>query len=135
MACTNAVYMITANQSDSWKMFLPQRWKDSNVSRQPDLVTMDPNLTLAHVTHNTSMILLHQRIAYPDSLLANTLRLPSFFSAEACQVAAVETASITKRYLDHTPQFSPVITQFAFCVYVSARALLSMKSPLSPRMC
>ncbi|KAM9877519.1 hypothetical protein VDGL01_08356 [Verticillium dahliae] len=107
-----------------WKMFLPQKWKDSNISRQPALINMDPNLTLAHVTHNTSMILLHQRIAYPDNRWSNIVKLPSFCSAETCQVAASETATITQKYLRYTPQNSPVTSQFAFCVFVSARVLL-----------
>ncbi|KAM0282036.1 hypothetical protein ACHAQH_003242 [Verticillium albo-atrum] len=107
-----------------WKMFLPQKWKDSNISRQPALINMDPNLTLAHVTHNTSMILLHQRIAYPDSRWSKIVKLPSFCSAETCQVAAAETATITQKYLRYTPQNSPVTSQFAFCVFVSARVLL-----------
>ncbi|CRK40971.1 hypothetical protein BN1723_015824 [Verticillium longisporum] len=116
-----------------WKMFLPQKWKDSNISRQPALINMDPNLTLAHVTHNTSMILLHQRIAYPDNRWSNIVKLPSFCSAETCQVAASETATITQKYLRYTPQNSPVTSQFAFCVFVSARVLLSRSLvPLCP---
>lgn len=105
-------------------MFLPQRWKDSNISRQSAVVNMDPNLTLAHVTHNTSMILLHQRIAYPDREWETKFKLPSFCSAETCQVASVETASITQKYLKYTSPLSPVTSQFAFCVYISARVLL-----------
>uniref|UniRef100_A0A8H7N700 Xylanolytic transcriptional activator regulatory domain-containing protein n=1 Tax=Bionectria ochroleuca TaxID=29856 RepID=A0A8H7N700_BIOOC len=50
-----------------WKMFLPRKWSDPN--RAPNTSTgprdLDHNMTLAHVTHNTSMILLHHRIAYP----------------------------------------------------------------------
>lgn len=105
-------------------MFLPQRWRDSNISRQPALINMDPNLTLAHVTHNTSMILLHQRIAYPEPGRTEHVKLPSFCSAETCQIAAVETTTITKKYLKHTPGYSPVTNQFAFCVFISARVLL-----------
>lgn len=108
----------------SWKMFLPQKWKDSNISRQPALINMDPNLTLAHVTHNTSMILLHQRIAYPQLEWARIVQLPSTCSAETCQVAAVETANITEKYLRYTPTNSPVNSQFTFCVFMSARVLL-----------
>ncbi|KAL0934776.1 uncharacterized protein CTRU02_209367 [Colletotrichum truncatum] len=107
-----------------WKMFLPQKWKDSNISRQPALINMDPNLTLAHVTHNTSMILLHQRIAYPESRWSSIVKLPSFCSAETCQIAAVETATITQKYLKYTPENSPATSQFAFCVFISARVLL-----------
>jgi hypothetical protein len=108
----------------SWKMFLPQKWRDSNISRQPTLVDMDPNLTLAHITHNTSMILLHQRIAYPKPEWSSVVKLPSFCSAETCQVAAVESATITQKYLKYKPDHSPVTNQFAFCVFINARVLL-----------
>ncbi|KFX95953.1 hypothetical protein V490_03589 [Pseudogymnoascus sp. VKM F-3557] len=108
----------------SWKMFLPQKWKDSNISRQPTVVTMDPNLTLAHVTHNTSMILLHQRIAYPPPEWLEVVKLPTLSSAETCEAAASETANIAQKYLDNSPDQSLVDSQFAFCVFVSARVLL-----------
>ncbi|KAK0385387.1 hypothetical protein NLU13_7863 [Sarocladium strictum] len=119
-----------------WKMFLPQRWRDSNISRQPSLVRMDPNLTLAHVTHNTSMILLHQRIAYPEPSWSDSFQLPSFCSAETCQMSAMETTTITQRYHKHTAKDSPVATQYAFCVFISARVLLIhhryYRTPLAP---
>ena len=105
-------------------MFLPQKWKDSNISRQPALINMDPNLTLAHATHNTSMILLHQRIAYPPADWANMVKLPSSCSAETCLNAAIETQNITKKYLTYTPADRPVAHQFAFCAFVAARVLL-----------
>ncbi|PGH17460.1 hypothetical protein AJ79_01060 [Helicocarpus griseus UAMH5409] len=107
-----------------WKMFLPQKWKDSNISREPAFINMDPNLTLAHITHNTSMILLHQRIAYPPRDWSEIVKLPSFCSAETCQLAAVETADISKKYLKYTPPSGIVPSQFTFCVFVSARVLL-----------
>lgn len=113
----------------SWKMLLPQKWKDSNISRQPTVITMDPNLTLAHVTHNTSMILLHQRIAYPPLEWHEVLKLPTLSSAETCETAAAETANITKKFLDYSSQQSIVDSQFAFCVFVSARVLLGMYHP------
>ncbi|KFZ00266.1 hypothetical protein V498_00198 [Pseudogymnoascus sp. VKM F-4517 (FW-2822)] len=108
----------------SWKMFLPQKWKDSNISRQPTVVTMDPNLTLAHITHNTSMILLHQRIAYPPLEWQEVVKLPTLSSAETCEAAASETANITQKYMDNSPAQGIVDSQFAFCVFVSARVLL-----------
>ncbi|RSM14887.1 hypothetical protein CEP52_001101 [Fusarium oligoseptatum] len=83
-----------------WKMFLPQKWKDSNISRRPTIINMDPNLTLAHITHNTSMILLHQQIAYPAPQWTTIVRMPSAHSAETCQIAASETATITQKYLN-----------------------------------
>ncbi|KAJ5287418.1 hypothetical protein N7478_003104 [Penicillium angulare] len=107
-----------------WKMFLPQKWKDSNISRQPTLIHMDPNLTLAHVTHNTSMILLHQRMAYPPAEWANIVRLPSDCSAETCQNAAIEIQNMTAKYLGNTPESDPIANQFVFCVFVAARVLL-----------
>ncbi|KAG9258468.1 fungal-specific transcription factor domain-containing protein [Emericellopsis atlantica] len=97
---------------------------DLRLVQQPTMINMDPNLTLAHVTHNTSMILLHQRIAYPDPKWSDTFKLPSFCSAETCQVAAIETATITQKYLKYTPSHYPVADQYAFCVYISARVLL-----------
>lgn len=84
---------------------------------------MDPNLTLAHITHNTSMILLHQHIAYPPLDWRELVKLPSVCSAETCQLAAVETAYISQKYLKYTP-IGIVNSQFTFCVFVAARALL-----------
>lgn len=114
----------------SWKMFLPQKWRDSNISRQPTLIHMDPNLTLTHVTHNTSMILLHQRIAYPPAEWANIVRLPSVCSAETCQNAAIEIQNMTAKYLSNTLESSPVSNQFIFCVFVAARVLLGKSASI-----
>lgn len=112
-------------------MFLPQKWKDSNISRQSTVVTMDPNLTLAHVTHNTSMILLHQRIAYPPLEWLEVVKLPTLSCAETCEAAAAETANITQKYVDNSPAQGLVDCQFAFCVFVSARVLLGSFMALS----
>lgn len=116
-------------------MFLPQQWQDSNVSRDASVVKMDPNLTLAHITHNTSIILLHQHIAYPPASWKDVVKLPSSCSVETCQSAAVETASIVEKYLLHTGGI--VNSQFAFCAFVAARVLLvqwrsSENNPLAP---
>ena len=104
-------------------MFLPQKWKDSNISRDTALINMDPNLTLAHITHNTSMILLHQHIAYPPLDWSDRIKLPSSCSAETCQSAAIETASIGQKYLKHT-EIGILSSQFALCTFVAARILL-----------
>ncbi|KAB8230281.1 transcription factor domain-containing protein [Aspergillus alliaceus] len=109
---------------DRWKMFLPRRWKDSNISKEPAFVHMDPNLTLAHITHNTSMILLHQCIAYPQADLVDKLKQASIASAETCQLAASETANIVQKYLQYTPFVGIVNAQFIFCAFVSARVML-----------
>lgn len=106
-------------------MFLPPRWKDSNISIDDTRIDMDPNLTLAHLTHNTSMILLHYPVAFPPSDWRNLVQLPSSCSAETCQMAAVEISRIAGKFLCHTtiPFVSP---QFSFCVYVAAKLLLGM---------
>ena len=106
----------------SWKMFLPQKWSDPNAP--PEATTaLDPNMSLAHITHNTSMILLHQCIGYPERELM-TIKLPSFYSAETCQSAAIETANITEKYLAFAPRNMPISPHFAFCAFVSAKVLL-----------
>ncbi|KAJ5765699.1 hypothetical protein N7520_005258 [Penicillium odoratum] len=106
-----------------WKMFLPHQWNDSDVSRDISVVKMDPNLTLAHLTHNAAMILLHQHVAYPPTTWCGVIKLPSACSAETCQLAAVEIASITDKYLCFMGGI--VNNQFAFCAFVAARVLLA----------
>ncbi|KAM0342022.1 hypothetical protein ACHAPU_009750 [Fusarium lateritium] len=104
-----------------WKMLLPRKWK-VNIAQQSS--RMDPNLTLAHVVHNASMILLHQPIAFPPLDWTFRTRLPSFCSLDTCQAAAIEIATITDHYLRIADQTSPLNSQFAFCVYLAARVLL-----------
>ncbi|KAH6675845.1 fungal-specific transcription factor domain-containing protein [Halenospora varia] len=106
-----------------WKMFLPPKWKDSNISRDTSFVDMDPNLTLAHITHNTSMILLHQHIAYPPPDWRELVKLPSSCSAETCQMAAVETSSISQKYLKYN-KTGIANSQFALCAFIAGRILL-----------
>ncbi|KAJ4359448.1 uncharacterized protein N0V89_000001 [Didymosphaeria variabile] len=106
-----------------WKMFLPPRWKDSDISQNREVVNMDPNLTLAHITHNTSMILLHHSIAYPPKDWSDYIALPKDCSAQTCRHAAVETANIVTKFLTHT--LIPFVnTQFAFCTFIAAKVLL-----------
>ncbi|KAJ5741070.1 hypothetical protein N7493_000942 [Penicillium malachiteum] len=109
-----------------WKMTLPKRWRDPN--HAPDTSTcsktLDYNMTLAHITHNTSMIILHQRIAYPPSDWQNIVPLPSSCSAETCLMAAIETSNIASRCLEICHEYMILAPQFAFCVYMSARVLL-----------
>lgn len=111
-------------------MFLPPKWKDPSVPPPETASFLDPNMSLAHVTHNTSMILLHQRIGYPESELRR-LKLPSYYSAETCQSAAVETANITREFLASASPSMPVSPHFAFCAFVSAKALLGMSCVLT----
>ncbi|KAK2775878.1 fungal specific transcription factor [Colletotrichum kahawae] len=106
-----------------WKMFLPQEWKDSGISRQEMPGGMDPNMTLAHMTHNISTILLHQQIADPAPELRN-VELPSSYSAETCLGAAVENANMVKKYLAGSPMEAIVSPQMSFCCFISAKVLL-----------
>lgn len=85
---------------------------------------MDPNLTLAHITHNTAVILLHQGIAYPPAHWQSCpIKLPSASSAETCLEAASEIATIGHQFLS----FSPIFTnpQFSFCLFIAGRMLLA----------
>lgn len=107
-----------------WKMLLPQKWTVNVSPSQPAWTRMDPNLTLAHVTHNASMILLHQPIAFPLRAWPFKSRLPSICSMDTCQTAAIEVATITNHYLKGSLPTAPVNSQFAFCIFIAARALL-----------
>jgi len=85
---------------------------------------MDPNLTLAHITHNTAVVLLHQGVAYPaPEWQSIPVRLPSSSSAETCLAAAVEVSIIAEKFL----QNSNILTspQFAFCLFITGRMLLA----------
>ncbi|KAH7127947.1 fungal-specific transcription factor domain-containing protein [Dactylonectria estremocensis] len=109
-----------------WKMFLPKKWRDPN--RAPDTSSgphdLDHSMTLAHVTHNTSMILLHHRIAYPPPEWSRFVPLPSACSAATCRLAASKTSSITETWLRVCPEKIVVPPQVAFCTFLSARVLL-----------
>lgn len=111
-----------------WKMLLPHKWKADSyrAGNSSGPLVMDPNLTLAHVTHNTSMILLHQPIAFPPPALLGPYqaRLPSACSIETCLAAATEITIITTKYLESTAAGQPVAHQYVFCVYIAARVLL-----------
>ncbi|GFG23199.1 uncharacterized transcriptional regulatory protein C1683.13c [Aspergillus udagawae] len=105
-----------------WKLFLPPKWRTASVLNADGV--MDPNLTLAHMTHNTAVILLHQSIAYPPPHWKQCpVRLPSVASAETCIEAAAEIATIGHQFLHH----SPILTnpQFSFCLFIAGRMLLT----------
>jgi hypothetical protein len=118
-----------------WKIFLPPKWRDSDISADRTVVDMDPNLTLAHITHNASMILLHHPIAFPPRGWKGYVALPRECSAQTCELAAIETSNIVHKFLAHTP-IPFVNIQFAFCAFVAAKALLfdhqSTRKPLRP---
>lgn len=85
---------------------------------------MDPNLTLAHITHNTAVALLHQAMAYPSPIWQLTsVRLPSSSSAETCMAAAIEVSTIADHFLRNSNFLAN--HQFAFCLFVCGRILLA----------
>ncbi|KAF7563529.1 hypothetical protein G7046_g554 [Stylonectria norvegica] len=104
-----------------WKMLLPHIWKSVTPNQS---TRMDPNLTVAHITHNASTILLHQPIAYPPLSWPFRTRLPSAWSAATCCHAGVEISTITQQYLTNSPSTLPLSSQFAFCVYIAGRMML-----------
>jgi hypothetical protein len=96
---------------------------------------MDSYLTLAHITHNTAIGLLHQGIAYPlQEWQSNRIRLLWVSSAETCLAAATEVAIIAEKYLQGS--ISLTNPQFAFCLFVNGRMLLAhslhYNVPLAP---
>ncbi|KAI1762232.1 fungal-specific transcription factor domain-containing protein [Hypoxylon sp. FL1150] len=108
-----------------WKLYLPEQWREACVLNQDGI--MDPNLTLAHATHNTAVVLLHQNIAYPTpDWQTNQIRLPSASSSETCLAAATEVALIARKFLQGST--SPTNPQFAFCLFVCGRMLLAHSS-------
>ncbi|PSN61386.1 hypothetical protein BS50DRAFT_504467 [Corynespora cassiicola Philippines] len=105
-----------------WKIFLPERWREACALN--DDGNMDPNLTLAHITHNTAVVLLHQGIAYPSPEWQTVpIKLPSASSAETCMAAAVEVSIIAEEFLRNTH----VLTnpQFAFCLFICGRMFVA----------
>ncbi|PQE19847.1 C6 transcription factor protein [Rutstroemia sp. NJR-2017a BVV2] len=105
-----------------WKIFLPEQWREACALNVDGV--LDPNLTLAHITHNTAVGLLHQGIAYPSpEWQASPIRLPSVSSAETCVAAATEVAIIADKYLQDSR--IPTNPQFAFCLFVCGRMLLA----------
>ncbi|CAK7267140.1 hypothetical protein SEPCBS119000_002392 [Sporothrix epigloea] len=102
-----------------WKMDLPPQWADWHVS-----LKIDPNLTLCHLSHLTSMVLLHQHIAYPPPQWSSHIRpvLPSVSSAAICEQAVADIVAISQKYLRYVGGL--VCGQFAFCLFVAARFTL-----------
>lgn len=110
-----------------WKIFLPERWREACALNEDG--NMDPNLTLAHITHNIAVVLLHQGIAYPSVEWQSVLptigvRLPSASSAETCLIAATEVVTIVERFLRDNPA-TLTSPQFAFCLFICGRMLLA----------
>ena len=105
-----------------WRLFLPPQWRNASVLNQDNI--MDPNLTLAHMTHNTAVIQLHQCIAYPaPQLRACPIVLPSATSSETCVAAATEIGTIAEQFLRQSPGITS--PQFSFCLFIAGRVLLA----------
>ncbi|KAH7073249.1 fungal-specific transcription factor domain-containing protein [Paraphoma chrysanthemicola] len=106
-----------------WKLRLPQQWKDSGISRRILPGVMDPAMTAANATHNTCLVLLHERIAYPEPSLS-WVRLPSLDSGEICVGAATEVCTIIRKFIEQRPSPYAFAPQLGLCAFVSARSLL-----------
>ncbi|KAF9784837.1 hypothetical protein IL306_007005 [Fusarium sp. DS 682] len=105
-----------------WKFFLPEKWRKACQFNNDG--NLDPNLVLAHMAHNTAVVLLHQGLAYPPSEWQSLpVRLPSASSAETCQVAAGEVAMIAAQFLSHSHIL--ISPQFSFCLFVCGKMLLT----------
>lgn len=86
---------------------------------------IDPNLTLAHMTHNAAIIVLHQKLAHPPpSSRAWLSGLVSAASTEACVMASIKMNKIARRYLDASNGIPP--HQFVYCLYIAGQFLLGM---------
>ncbi|KAF4417574.1 Zn(II)2Cys6 transcriptional activator [Fusarium acutatum] len=105
-----------------WKFFLPEKWRKACQFNNDG--NLDPNLVLAHIAHNTAVVLLHQGLAYPPAEWQSLpVRLPSASSAETCQVAADEVATIAEQFLGHSHVL--ISPQFSFCLFVCGKMLLT----------
>ncbi|ORY66049.1 fungal-specific transcription factor domain-containing protein [Pseudomassariella vexata] len=123
------VWLMRFKQLDlrliQWKIFLPERWREACVLNSDG--NMDPNLTLAHMTHNTAVILLHQVIAFPLPEWRDArIRLPSSSSSETCLAAATEVAIIADAFLQRSSSLTN--PQFSFCLFIAGRMLLAYSS-------
>lgn len=110
-----------------WKNNLPPEWTEvkPKLNFLGDWTHIDENMMLAHVTHNTSVILLHQYIAYERaSWLTHTVTLASReHSANTCVQAAKEICRMTLRFLKYNN--SVTNPQFAFCIFIAGRVLIA----------
>lgn len=102
-----------------WELCLAHCWRDVRVVNG----YIDPNLTLAHMTHNSAIIILHQELAYcAPSSRAWLSSLVSAASREASVMAAMKIAKIAARYLGASDGIPP--HQFVFCLYTAGQLFL-----------
>ncbi|KID81441.1 Transcription factor, fungi [Metarhizium guizhouense ARSEF 977] len=106
-----------------WEMGLRQRWRDVKVVNG----YIDENLTLAHMTHNAAIIVLHRELAHPTpgchAWLSGSI---SSASREACFLAAKKIDKLSRRFLGVRQGIAP--HQFAFCLFVAGQVLLAQAS-------
>ncbi|KAL2202164.1 hypothetical protein CC79DRAFT_1401852 [Sarocladium strictum] len=106
----------------NWKAKLPGRYQKASYD---DNGYMDHNITLAHLTHNTTGILLYH---WPYTLWGTStgnsgLQTSLFSQVLVVKQAAKEIAKISTRFLLHRRYL--VSPQFSFCQFMAARALLA----------
>ncbi|OAA69343.1 Transcription factor [Akanthomyces lecanii RCEF 1005] len=102
-----------------WELCLTHRWREVRVIDG----YIDPNLTIAHMTHNAAIISLHSRLAQPPRQARAWLSsLVSGASKEACVMASIKIDRIARRFLDASFGIPP--HQFALCLYIAAKVLL-----------
>jgi hypothetical protein len=104
----------------NWKAKLPVRYQQASYD---DNGYMDHNITLAHLTHNTTGILLYQ---WPYTLwgintVGSDVQTSLFSQVLVVKQAAKEIAKICTRFLLHRRYL--VSPQFSFCIFMAARAL------------
>ena len=106
-----------------WELCLTHRWREVRVVNG----YIDPNVTVAHMTHNAAIVLLHQRLALPPPQSASWLSsLVSTASKEACITAVNKIDKIARKYLAVSKGIAP--SQFAFCLFIAGQFLLSAVS-------
>ncbi|KAI8716207.1 Zn(2)-C6 fungal-type domain-containing protein [Fusarium sp. LHS14.1] len=115
----------------NWKSRLPARYQHASPDKNGYI---DHNMTLAHLTHNTSGILLYQApraFCRPQPPVGSNSQDSSSQSTLMAHVALVtqaakEIGKICTRFLLHRRYL--VSGQFSFCQFIAARALLAYSS-------
>ncbi len=113
---------LAAFLSHRWRFFLPEKWRDASAPNHDGI--LDPNLVLAHLTHNTAVIQLHQAVAFkPSKVQPFSVELPQASSLQTCLAAANEIGTIALHFLDQ--EAGIVSPQVAVCLFIAARSLLT----------
>ena len=125
----------------NWKYQLPNEWRkrgqttttspsndndiNANINNQK---TFDENLTMAHLIHHASLILLYQPKAYPTQSLVDHINLMDPFSpssqtsAATCIIAAIEIAEIIQEFLATNDGIvHPIVL---YCLFLAGRTCL-----------